>query len=234
MEHVNQRRGRTAAWAAVASVASVAACSSPPPPPPAPPLDAGEISTSARVTSQLDQPARILFEWSMTERDGRFNGRGVARIEPPYRARLDLFLPGGETVARAALVDDDLRQPADVPEGMIPPPHLLWGVLGVFRPGAGAALLGAEEDGSGGVVLRYGYGEGREIRYRLRGRWLQEAELLEGGRAFHRVTLELDPGSRYPEEAVYRDLAGFRELRIRRESVTHVEPYPPDIWNPGG
>lgn len=207
-------------------------CSSPPPPPPAPPLDAREIATSAQAESTLDQPTRILFDWNMTEQDGRFRGRGVARIEPPYRARLDLFLPGGETIARAALVNDDLRMPADVPEGLIPPAHLLWAVLGVFRPGAGAGLLGAEEQDGGGVLMRYGYDGGREIHYLLRGRRIQRVEVLEGGDVVHRVTVELDPGSRYPREAVHRDLAGFRELRITRESVTQVEPYPPDIWNP--
>lgn len=230
MEQGTQRRLRaTGVWALVGAVVG---CSGPPPPPPAPPLDAAQIATTARTQSRLDQPTRILFEWSMTEQGGRFSGRGVARLEPPYRARLDLFLPGGETIARAALVDDDLRMPPDVPEGFIPPPRLLWGVLGVFRPGAGAALLGAEDQGGDGIRVRYGYAGDEEIRYLLRDRRVQRVEMLDDGDVVHQVTLELDTGSRYPTEAVYRDLAAFRELRISRESVTHVESYPPDIWDP--
>jgi hypothetical protein len=115
---------------------------------------------------------------------------------------------------------------------MIPPPHLLWGVLGVFRPGVGAALLGAEDDGSG-VQMRYGYAEGDEILYHLDGRRVREVELVKGGHVVQRVSLELGSDSRYPAVAVYRDLGAFRELRIRRESVDTVEPYPPDIWDPG-
>lgn len=229
MEHRFDRRTR---GPAALVLAALVGCSSPPPPPPAPPLDGQQVATTARVRSQLDEPTRILFDWSMTEQDGRFSGRGVARVEPPYRARLDLFLPGGETVARAALVDDELRLPPDVPDGMIPPPHLLWGVLGVFRPGSGAALLDAEDRASDGVLMRYGFEDGKEIRYTLQGRRVRQVELLRGGDVVQRVSLELDGESRYPAEAVYRDMAGFKELRIRRESVTAVEPYPPDIWNP--
>jgi len=220
-------------WAAMAITALVVACSSPPPPPPAPPLNVEEVVTSARTRSRLQEPARILFEWSLTEPDARFNGRGVARIEPPYRARLDLFLPNGETIARAALVDDDLRVPAGVRDGIIPPPHLLWGVLGVFRPGVGAALLGVDEDDGAGLQMRYGYAGGTQILYHLAGQRVEEVERLEGGHVVQQVSLVLGSDSRYPAEAVYRDLAAFRELRITRESVDTVEPYPPDIWDPG-
>jgi hypothetical protein len=224
---------RLRARASLAILGVLAACSAAPPPAPAPPLDVEQVATTARTLTSLDQPTRILFEWSMSEQGGRFGGRGVARIEPPYRARLDLFLPSGETIARAALVGDDLRIPAGVPDGIIPPSHLLWGVLGVFRPGNGAALLGAEDRGEEGIQMRYGYEGGKEIRYLLRGRRVHEVELLQGGHAVQRVSLELEPEARYPAEAVYRDLGAFRELRITRESVENVEPYPPDIFDPG-
>lgn len=207
-------------------------CSPPPPPPAGPELDAGQIAARARTGTRLQEPARILFDWSLTERDGRFKGRGVARIEPPYRARLDLFLPGGESVARAALVDGDLRIPPGVPDGIIPPAHLLWGVLGVFNPGSGNALLGAQAIDGGGFVLRYGFPDGREIRYTLSGARVRGVEVLEAGHVVQRVELRADEDDRYPEEAIYRDLAAYRELTITRESVENVEPYPPDIWDP--
>lgn len=217
----------------IAAAMLVSGCSSAPPPPPAPPLDAGQVATTARTRTRLTEPVRILFDWSLSEPDARFSGRGVARVEPPYRARLDLFLPNGETIARAALVDDDLRIPAGVREGILPPSHLLWGVLGVFRPGVGAALLGADEGDGPAIVMRYGYAGGREIHYGLRGRSVERVDLLEGGHVVQQVSLTTDQESRYPAEAVYRDLGAFRELRISRESVEVVEPYPPDIWTPG-
>ncbi|HZD06111.1 MAG TPA: hypothetical protein VE173_14465, partial [Longimicrobiales bacterium] len=128
--------------------------------------------------------------------------------------------------------NDDLRIPPGVPEGIIPPSHLLWGVLGVFSPGAGAALLGAEDRGAEGVLMRYGYEDGKEIHYVLLGRRVQQVELLRDGHVVQRVSLDLESGARYPADAVYRDLGAFRELKITRESVEQVEPYPPDIWDP--
>lgn len=212
----------------------VSACGGPPPAPPAEPLDAREVSLEAQRVTRLDVPTRILFDWSAAEQGARFSGRGVARLEPPYRARLDLFLPGGETVARAALVEGELRLPAGVPPGLIPPPRLLWASVGVVRPGQGAGLLGAEALDGGRVRLRYGYADGEEIRYVVRGGALEAVELFRDGDQVASVDLTVEEGSRYPREAVYRDLPSFQELRLTRTAAEEVEPFPPDIWNPGG
>jgi hypothetical protein len=214
----------------VSATVLASGCATPPPPPE--PLDAGRVALVAESRTQLDRPARIVFQWSMSEQGVRFSGRGIARIEPPYRARLDLFLPGGETIARAALVGDDLRIPPGVPEGMIPPGHLLWGTLGVFRPGIGSALLGGEDRGSSGTMLRYGFANGDEIRYHLAGVRIRQVELLRGGHVVQSVELEMEDEGRYPVEARFRELGAFRELTLSRESVEYVESYPPDIWNP--
>jgi hypothetical protein len=77
---------------------------------------------------------------------GRFNGRGVARIEPPYHARLDLFGPRGDTYLSAALVDDQIRLPPGVQAVQLPPPALMWAVLGVVAPPAEAVLVGTRQD----------------------------------------------------------------------------------------
>jgi hypothetical protein len=218
---------------AVAAALALAGCGGAPPPEPAPPLDAGGTASGTRVATRLQDPARILFDWSSRERDARFSGRGVARVEPPYRARLDLFLGNGETVARAALVDDDLRIPPSIPSEILPPRHLLWSALGVFRPGSGSALLGGEAQDDGTTLLRYGFVGGEELRYRLRGRRIQEVELLREGTVVERLELGWDETGSFPAEAVYRDLVGFVELRLTRTSVDRVERYPPDIWTPG-
>ena len=207
------------------------ACAAPPPPPPDPAIDASRVAGVLEAGTRLEEPARIVFTWSLTERDLRLSGRGVARVEPPYRARLDLFLSNGEGVVAAALLDDQLRLPPGAPEGLIPPPDLLWGVLGVFNPGGSAALLGADAPEPGRVRLRYGYPDGTRLHYTVSGTTIHGVELQVDGRTTREVSMQPAEGTeRYPRQAVYRDLAAFRELTITRESVEHVEAYPPDIW----
>ena len=52
-----------------------------------------ELETEAVRATAPSAPLHILFDWTAREPDARFTGRGVARVEPPYRARLDLFGP---------------------------------------------------------------------------------------------------------------------------------------------
>lgn len=224
------------AAAFAAAVGGLSGCSSPPlPPPPGPELDIEQTSLRAITATRLRAPARIIFDWQAREGTGRrFEGRGVARVEPRYNARLDLFRePNLETVARAALVEGELRVAADVSEDILPPPRLLWAALGVVRPGTGYALLGAEQVDEGGLRIRYGYMGDEELRYTLVGERLRRVELLRGDDVVETVELEVDPDGGFPTSAVYRHLADFRELRIERDSVELVEPFPPDIWNPG-
>ncbi|MBW3534200.1 MAG: hypothetical protein KY453_03115 [Gemmatimonadetes bacterium] len=209
-----------------------AACATPPPPPPDPAIDAERAATVLRLETRMEAPARIVFTWSLDDRDLRLNGRGIARVEPPYRARLDLFLANGEAVVAAALVGSDLRLPRGAPEGIIPPPDLLWGALGVFNPGPDAALLGGDAPEPERIRLRYGYPDGTRLHYTVAGTRIYTVELLREGRTVQRVVVEPAAGddTRYPERAVYRDVPAFRELTITRESVENVEAYPPDIW----
>jgi len=199
-----------------------------------PPIDGAEVAAELEMRTRLDAPVRVVFAWGLFEgRQGaRTGGRGVARAEPPYRARLDLFLSSGETAAQAILIGDDLRLPGSAPEGMVPPPHLLWAALGVFRPGADAALLGARGVPGGTVELRYGYPGGQEIRYTIDGDRIREVQLLQRGSVLHSVTLLGDGNGDYPREATYRNLAEFRELKLTTESIEHVASYPPEIWSP--
>src|SRR5690606_9098985 len=77
----------------------------------------------AREAAEATAPQRtlqILFDWNVRERDARFNGRGVARVQPPYHARLDLFGPRGEGYLTAALVEEDLRLPAAAQDAPVP------------------------------------------------------------------------------------------------------------------
>lgn len=167
----------------------------------------------------------------MSEPGLRASGRGVARMEPPFRARLDLFLENGEAAGRSALVGDELRLPVDLPLEIVPPPHLLWGVLGVFRPEVGSFLAGAEQV-DGQTRIRYlAQGQGAEVRYTLRAGRIEQIEALRQGTVVQRVVLERDALG-VPATATFRDLVAVRELRLTRTSVQQTEPFPPDIWFP--
>jgi hypothetical protein len=182
--------------------------------------------------TELQEPLRIVFDWQLNDGGQRVEGKGVARVEPPYRARLDLFLDNGETVISAALVDGELLLPPGSPDDILPPPDLMWGVLGVFRPLGQTRLLGADRVEGEGMRLRYGTEDGKEIHYTVEAGLLSALELLDGGSIVQRVDVTSERVARYPVEATYRNLSAFRELRLQRESLQVVAPFDPEIWDP--
>jgi hypothetical protein len=197
--------------------------------PPQPQLAQQLIDSTA-----IRRPLHLVFSWTYTDESARFAGRGATRIEPPYKARLDLFGPRGETYLAAAAVADELRLPPNLPSGLasiIPPTALLWGGLGVLRPPQGAALELTHQSGD---TLIVGYGRGEEHwRFRsIRGR-LQYAEW--NGPNAGRRTIELRGVGAHglPAVAVYRDLQAFRELTLTLEQVNEAQPFPPETWYPG-
>ncbi len=204
------------------------------PPPSVPPVDPGAVQSEAMEASALDHPVRIVFQWELVEPGVRIRGQGVARVEPPYRARLDLFTAGGERVGAAALVNDELR----VPPGMavaVPPPAMLWGALGVFRPGPGVYGASATRPEAGRATLRYLSSEGGTLEVAFRDRRIERmARSPETGPGADLRVRFGGADERFPRDAVYRDHGAVRELRITTESVEHVETFPPEIWNPGG
>jgi hypothetical protein len=214
---------------ALALACLASACSTPPPAPtPAPTLDAGQVASAAERRSSIDAPFRITFEWSATEPGARMSGRGLARVEPPYRARLDLFADNGEHVAAAVLDGDDLRVAAGA-QTSIPPAPLLWGALGVFRPGFGTALAGGRVYPGGELLLRY-LMPGGELEYRLRDDLVEGINLMVEGSTVEELSLARGAGERFPRRATYRHLVDVLELEMTLESVEDVESYPTDIW----
>ena len=187
----------------------------------------------AEQDSRIERASQLTFNWRAREPDFRNDGVGVARVEPPDRARLDLFFENGETAAIAALVGDELRVPGAMPLELVPPPALLWAAFGVFRPGDGAQLLdGRRVDG--GLELHLRLPGGDSVRYRLHERRVTEVAVLDGGAAVERVVVSGPrEGSAYPSEATYRNLRDYRELKLQLESFEHVDPFPPHIWDPG-
>jgi len=232
----DSRRARSLAargrWAL--ALVALAACGPRRPAVIAPIVDAD--GTAARIQSEsgLDEPLQIVFSWQLNEGGQRVQGRGVARVEPPYKARLDLFLNNGETVISAAMVDGDLRLPDGAPADILPPPDLMWGALGVFRPQAETRLLGADLLEGDATRLRYAYDDGTELHYEVAHGSVRTLEVVDRGRVVQRVQLEPEAGDRYPAEATYRNMADFRELKLERESLRVVGPFDPKIWDPRG
>lgn len=180
----------------------------------------------------LVEPIQIRFSWHLNEAGARMQGLGVARVEPPYRARLDLFLDNGETVLSAALVDDELRLPYGARQDFLPPIGLMWGTLGVFRPLGGAELEGGERLEGGAQRLRYRDAD-TELHYEVAGGMLRGVELMDGEDVLQWVRVEPADDGRYPAEAIYRNLVEYRELRIDRESLERrASPFDPEIWDP--
>lgn len=197
----------------------------------APVGDPSAAAAQLERDTRLEEPVQITFAWSLNEDRQRHRGRGVARIEPPYRARLDLFTTDLELVLSAALVDGELRLPPDSRDDILPPTDLMWGALGIFRP-HDVRLLGADRLEGDATRLRYAYEDGMELEYEVVDDLLSRLELLDGGHVVQRVELTHDDPSRYPSEAKYRNLTAFRELTIVREGVEPVDSFDPGIWDP--
>jgi hypothetical protein len=199
------------------------------------PLEApGGVERSLVQGTQVRGPARVDFAWELNERGARMDGVGVARLDAPYRARLDLFLNNGEGVVSAAVVEDELRLPPGGDRDLLPPIDLLWGVVGVFRPVPGTSLSGAERLEGGLSRLRYRDAEGIEVHYEVEGETLRVIEVIDRESVVEWLRLSADRLHGYPREVVYRNLADFRELKMTVRSVRAAEPFDPAIWDPRG
>ena len=194
--------------------------------------DAGGSARGLERRTELVEPIRIDFSWQLNEAGSRLSGVGVARVEPPYKARLDLFLDNGETVISAALLESELRLPYGSRDDILPPVDLMWATLGVFRPVGDAALVGGDRLEDGSQRLRYEQTDGRELHYEVAAGTLQSVELLEGDHVVQSVRVSCSDDGRYPQEATYRNLTAFRELKIMRDALRLVEPFDPRIWDP--
>jgi hypothetical protein len=189
----------------------------------------------ARAAVEATAPAaavRAVFDWRLQERDARFSGRGVARIEPPYHGRVDLFGPRGEGVLSAALVGGELRLPPGGSTSVVPPSPLLWSALGVIRPPDDAELTGTWQDGAR-TRLEYTRG-GERWTFTLHDGRLHQAEWRAPGGARQTVELRGDAPRGLPREATFRDWAAFVELVLTLDQVTDADAFPPETWTPGG
>lgn len=230
------KRIRPGLVALVVVSATAAACAPRRPQVVAPMPDAASAARGLERSTVLVEPLQIRFAWHLNESGARMDGVGVARVEPPYRARLDLFLENGETVLSAALVDGELRLPAGARDDILPPVDLMWGALGVFRPAPRAELVGGDRLEGDAQRLRYRRPGGAELLYEVADGTLRAVEVLRGDDVVEwvRVSGAGEGEERYPTEATYRNLADYRELRLTRQELRSVEPFDPAIFDPRG
>ena len=220
--------------AALAGFAVIQGCGGRVPPgTPLHPAAAAAVAQEALEATRPQGPSRIRFDFRVREADLRFTGQGLARVEPPYRVRLDLFAHGGETLFQAALVEGVLRIPQWAPRELAPPPALLWAALGVFRPDPELKFLAGERRPGGIVTLRYGGMGGLELHFRFQDSRLRRAELHRDGHLTEEVDLSLERSSGRVAETVYRNQALFLEMTFSLESAEDVDAFSPDIWYPG-
>lgn len=216
-------------------MAAAAACAAGTPPPEGTPVP--DPTASARELVAATEPARraqVNFGWTLDESGSRVRGRGVVRLDPPDRLRLDLFGPRNETVLAAALVGDEARLPAGArPTVAIPSPALLWAGLGVIRPPREAELATATATGDA-TILRYRTPSGEMYEYRvLQGAEPRLQQLQRLGSRGPLETVSLERGeSGAITRARYRDWAAYRDLTLDIESTVDAEAFPEEIWTP--
>ncbi len=191
------------------------------------------VARAAIAATAPKRPLKLVFDWSLQDREARFSGRGAARIEPPYRARLDLFGPRDEGYLSAAVVGEELRLPPAAQEqaAIVPPPALLWTALGVLNPPADARLTAVRRTGDD-AQLEYTRGTDR-WRFTLAGGRLAHVQFDHAGAG--RLTVDLKGAGPLdlPKQAVYRDYAAFRTLTLTLDRADEAESFPPDVWTPG-
>ena len=193
-------------------------------------VDAG-AETAAVAATALRSPLRLVFGWSVQDRDARFAGDGAARLEAPYKARLDLFGPHGVTLLSAAVVDFELRMPPGAPANLLPPPTLMWSVIGVFRAPQGAALVSAQRDS---VKSTLQYRAGDEVwTFKLERGQLSHVEWQGPNQGRQTVEIKGYHARGVPSQVVYRDWREFRELTLELNEVHDAQSFPADTWTPG-
>jgi hypothetical protein len=190
------------------------------------PPDAEAEARVAAATAPA-RPVQVTFDWDMRDRDARFNGQGVVRLDGAYRARLDLFGPRGETLSAAILEGEEMRVVPAGSEALLPPPALLWSALGVFRPPVDAPLT-ATGTTDGGLNLEYAR-DGTVWRFRFENDVLRRAEwTARGGRRTVELTGAADFG--LPAQAAFRDWTEFRELTLRVTNTEERAGFTADVW----
>jgi hypothetical protein len=171
----------------------------------------GEVAPVSLPRTEMERGYRqIFFDWEYADPDMNGKGNGVARVASPDSARLDFFLAGGFAGGSAVLIGDSLQLPGiDMFRRLIPPPPLMWAVLG-------RSAFPVMHD----TAIR------RDGAF-LRADTLVRLERVDGARIAEWV--ERGAGDRLE----YRQEASRRSLRIHVTRVDTVEGFDASIWSLG-
>ncbi len=166
-------------------------------------------------------PQKLTFKWELNDNSIVARGDGVARLGPPDRARVDLFLGGGfGTAAAAVLVGDSLI----VPPGsngaeLVPPAPLLWAAFGrLALPAIPDTVIRVSGD-----TLRASLGSPVRWRVTSVAGQLTRVERIAGDRIVEWV-------DRNPGKKVRYELSGRRSLVLDIDTQQPVPPFDASIW----
>ncbi len=184
------------------------------------------VPKPASVLPRADLPQghhKIIFTWELQDRDFRTKGDGAAQLASPDSARLDFFLGGGFGSGAAVLIGDSLRTPpgsGDLARRFVPPPPLLWAVLGrVALPNLPDTVIRVE-----GVTLRADVGQPVAWRLSFHGDTLFRAERVSGGRVEEWVERTDSNHVRY------HNSGGRRTLELTVTRTEEVSEFDASTW----
>ena len=166
----------------------------------------------------------IFFDWVYADQDMTGKGNGVARVSWPDSARLDFFLAGGFAGGAAVLIADSLQLPGiDLFRRLIPPPTLLWTLLGrsAFPVTRDTAVSRDRE------FLRADLGKPVQWRATFRSDSLIRLDRVDGDRVMEWI--EHQPGQRIE----YRQEVARRSLKLQITRVDSVGSFDASIWSLG-
>jgi len=183
----------------------------------------GELTPVAMPRTEMPPGYhQIFFNWEYSDQDMTGKGNGVARISSPDSARLDFFLAGGFAGGSAVLIGDSLQLPGiDLFRRLIPPPTLLWTLLGrsAFPVTRDTAV---RRDGE---FLRADLGKPVQWRATFRSDSLIRLDRVDGDRVIEWI-------EHLPERRIeYRQETARRSLKLQVTRVDSVGSFDASIWS---